>query len=102
MVLVVPVMTFVVAFNQIFPVVVVVTASVPPVVTEPAVAVTEIPFVPEDCKFADAIVVVVLDIVMSPVAVSPAPIETAPVAGMFILPEAVDAVIVADTVTAAP
>ena len=98
----VPVMMFAVAFNQIFPVVDVVTAKVPPVVTEPEVAVTEIPLVPDDAKLAEEIVVEVLVIVMSPAAVRPAPIETVPVAGMFMLPEVVDAVIPAFTVTAAP
>jgi hypothetical protein len=102
MVLLVPVMIFAVAFNQIFPVVDVVTARVPPVVTEPDEAVTEIPLVPEDCRFAEDIVVAVLVMLRSPAAVSAAPIETAPVAGILMLPDVVDAVMLALTVTAAP
>ena len=102
MVLLVPVMMLAVAFRIIFPVAEVVTARVPPVVTDPDEAVTDIPFAPDEDKLAEDIVVAVLVMLRSPAAVSAAPIETAPVAGILMLPDVVDAVMLALTVTAAP
>lgn len=64
--LLVPVTTLVVALSQIFPVVEVTTAKVPPTVTAPEVAVIEMPVLPVACKLADVLAEVLL-MTMSPV-----------------------------------
>ena len=72
----------------------------PPMFTSPAVAVTEIPFAPDAVMFA----VVVTDVpvtAMLPFAIRAAVIETAPVAGIEIVPPTV-VVIELETVTATP
>ena len=55
MVSAVPVIMFVVAFNQILPVVEVVTPRVPPIVTAPALAVIEIPVLPVAPMLAEVV-----------------------------------------------
>jgi hypothetical protein len=95
-----PTITLVVALNNTSPVVVVVIEVAPPMLTAPAVAVTEIPFAP-DAAILAVVVTAVPVMAMLPFADRAAPTETAPVAGIDIVPLFV-VVIALETVTAAP
>ena len=95
-----PTITWVVALKRTSPVVVVVTEVTPPMFTAPAVAVTEIPLAPDAVMFA-VVVTAVPVTAMLPFAESAAVIETAPVAGIEMVPLLV-VVIELDTVTATP
>ena len=96
----VPTSTCVVALNKTSAVVEVFTVVAPPMLSAPAEAIADIPSAPDAVKFADVVTVVPV-IEIPPEADRAAVIETAPVAGIEMLPVAVEVVIELETVVAA-